>query len=73
MKIQCAWCGKDLGEKEPLDDGRVTHGICQECKTVMEAEDTAPAPTKWIEPAPTPGAFRIGAGWVSPWNGDRPR
>jgi len=42
---------------------------------LVENEDTAtaPAPTEWIEPAPTPGAFRIGTGWVSPWNGDRPR
>ena len=27
----CAWCKKILGEKEPLDDPTVTHGICDEC------------------------------------------
>jgi len=32
MKIVCAWCGKDLGEKEPLEDKRITHGICEECE-----------------------------------------
>ena len=32
MKIMCAWCSKDLGEKPPFDDPRVTHSICKECK-----------------------------------------
>ncbi len=25
MKIQCAWCGIELGEQEPLTDTRRTH------------------------------------------------
>lgn len=33
MKAYCAWCRQegrngDLGEREPLDDPRETHGIC---------------------------------------------
>ena len=33
MKIACSWCWKEgkaeiVGEKAPLDDDRVTHGIC---------------------------------------------
>ena len=37
MIIRCAWCGKDEGEKEPLDDPRVSHTICHEChKKEME-------------------------------------
>jgi DNA-directed RNA polymerase subunit RPC12/RpoP len=31
MKIECAWCGKDLGEKEPLKDQATTHVICEKC------------------------------------------
>jgi len=31
MRVQCAWCNKDVGEKEPLDDKSTTHSICQEC------------------------------------------
>jgi len=31
MKVVCAWCDKDQGEKEPLDDPTVTHGICDPC------------------------------------------
>jgi len=31
MLIQCAWCNRDLGEKEPLKDKSTTHTICQEC------------------------------------------
>lgn len=29
--IRCAWCDRDMGEKEPLDDDSMTPGICQEC------------------------------------------
>jgi hypothetical protein len=33
MKIVCAWCERDgapafLGEREPLDDPTISHGIC---------------------------------------------
>ncbi len=37
MKVKCAWCGKDLGEKPPYGgrDGKydkmVTHGMCDDC------------------------------------------
>ena len=31
MIRQCAWCKRELGEIEPLDNKGVTHGICQEC------------------------------------------
>ena len=31
MKIQCAWCKKDLGEKEPLTDNSISHGMCSDC------------------------------------------
>lgn len=27
----CAWCKRVLGEKEPLDDPRITHTICENC------------------------------------------
>ena len=31
MRIICAWCSKDMGEKFPFDSDMVTHGICDEC------------------------------------------
>ena len=31
MEVVCAWCKKDLGTKEPLEDTSVTHEMCQEC------------------------------------------
>lgn len=31
MKVICAWCRDDLGEKEPLEDLSLTHTICAEC------------------------------------------
>ncbi len=35
MIIQCAWCLKLLGEKEPLKDKDVTHSICDKCEEEM--------------------------------------
>jgi len=32
MKVVCAWCQKDMGEKPPYEDKGVTHGICPECQ-----------------------------------------
>jgi len=31
MKIICMYCKKFIGEKEPLNDPDISHGICQEC------------------------------------------
>lgn len=31
MIIICSWCKKWQGEKEPLQDVRVTHTICKNC------------------------------------------
>ena len=36
MKIVCAWCKKNMGEKEPLDDEGITHTICPDCLKVVE-------------------------------------
>ena len=31
MQVVCSYCHNDMGEKEPLGDSRLSHGICQEC------------------------------------------
>jgi hypothetical protein len=31
MTVVCAWCGTFQCRIEPLDDPRVSHGICLEC------------------------------------------
>ena len=38
MKIECAWCQKPMGEKDPLNDERVSHGICKQCSDKMFKE-----------------------------------
>ena len=45
MIVKCAWCGKTIGEKEPLEDKSVTHGICPECvkKYFPEKKEGNPA------------------------------
>ena len=41
MIIECAWCDRKMGEKEPLSDKRVSHGICKKCskKVLKESEE----------------------------------
>ena len=31
MKVICSYCKKEMYEKEPFDDDRVSHGMCPEC------------------------------------------
>ena len=31
MKVICSYCRKEMGEKEPFDDDRISHGICEGC------------------------------------------
>lgn len=31
LKIQCAWCGKDMGEKDGEGVEGTSHSICQHC------------------------------------------
>jgi hypothetical protein len=57
MQRRCAWCGVDMGRKEPLDDDRVTHGLCPPCsKTAFRSAVPAPgghsAATRSGQPAP---------------------
>lgn len=39
MRIVCAWCGEQLGEKEPLLDDRATHTICDPCRARLDNAD----------------------------------
>jgi PAS domain-containing protein len=32
MRVVCSYCELDLGEKEPLDDPSVSHGMCGACQ-----------------------------------------
>jgi len=38
MIFICAWCKKKISEKEPLDDNKVSHGICNECLSIEMAK-----------------------------------
>ena len=37
MKVICAWCKRDLGEKFPEQPG-VSHGICEACAKRVKEE-----------------------------------
>jgi len=40
MKVECAWCGLDMGNKLCNEDqqDKISHGMCNSCKTKMEKE-----------------------------------
>lgn len=57
MKVHCAWCekaGRDpfIGEKEPLHDPSISHGLCQRCLEEMTQQTVALLGPK--KPAPNP-------------------
>ena len=37
MKAVCSYCRKDMGDREPVADLRITHGICPPCHAHMIA------------------------------------
>ena len=37
MILICAWCKEFKGEKEPLADTTLTHGICKPCADKLKA------------------------------------
>ena len=38
MKVICSYCRKKIGEKEPINDDSVSHGMCQECYDYYEEQ-----------------------------------
>lgn len=32
MRVECAWCGKFLRMSKCISPGKISHGICEECK-----------------------------------------
>jgi phage FluMu protein Com len=38
MTIRCAWCGKLLGFKAPLNNNKISHGICPACADKIDSE-----------------------------------
>ena len=38
MVIVCAWCKRVLGDKEPLENGWITHTICDDCISKLKTE-----------------------------------
>ena len=36
----CSWCKCELGETAPLEDRRITHGLCDACAAILERQDS---------------------------------
>ncbi len=58
MKVICAWCGKDLGEKPGCEDldFPITHGMCDECAARMFEEDSKGL-SEYLDGLPAPVAL----------------
>ena len=41
MKIRCAWCGKEMGDKDGEGIEGVSHGICNSCFDKMKKREKA--------------------------------
>jgi hypothetical protein len=44
MIVICAWCQENQGEKEPLDNTAITHGLCLKCCEAMLKENAVSLP-----------------------------
>jgi len=38
VRLICSYCRRELGEKDPLDDARITHGMCEPCLASFERQ-----------------------------------
>jgi hypothetical protein len=38
MRIICGWCRTFIKEKIPIDDGKLSHGICKKCADKLRYE-----------------------------------
>ena len=45
MKVACAWCGKDMDEKDGRGVEGTSHGICEECVNKHFPGMTVPEPS----------------------------
>ena len=41
MKIVCACCGKDMGEKDGKGIEGISHGVCDQCLKKLKAKTTS--------------------------------
>lgn len=63
-RVECAWCGADLGPAGGLEAGEVSHGMCKRC-----ADDFCkdlPSPTSQSKPAGDRGAQPAAASGARP-------
>jgi PAS domain-containing protein len=54
MRAICSYCRLDLGEREPLDDPRVTHGMCPACADAFEKQWAGVELSEYLDTLPLP-------------------
>lgn len=45
----CSYCTRPMGEKEPLDDKRISHGICEKCDDDLVASVLSRRKTLFVD------------------------
>ena len=54
MRVVCSYCQADLGEKEPLDDPAVSHGICAVCHAHFRRQWKGLSLSEYLDDVPCP-------------------
>ena len=47
MNLVCAWCDRDLGEKDGKGETGTSHGICKECKETYFSPEALRETKEW--------------------------
>jgi len=54
MKVICSYCRKDMEQKEPLDDDRISHAMCLECYDYFKEQIEGLPLEKYLDKFETP-------------------
>ena len=54
MRIICSYCNTFQGEKAPLDDNRISHGMCADCYEQFERQLDGLQLVKYIDDLDSP-------------------
>lgn len=41
MKRMCAWCGRELNQRDDAKEAQVTHGLCPDCRSTYFGSESA--------------------------------
>ena len=54
MKVICSYCTSHICDKEPLEDERVSHGMCPSCDAYFERQAQGLSLSSYLDNFPLP-------------------